>query len=147
MVSDEIQSMRGSGRFICGLQKADFLSYVRCKCNMAHHTLQEYRLWTHSDDIIVNEGLLKQETLRWNNLVKDQFNISPQLDGFVADPGTIIQYLIKSHNKEQNMRKQLNLPCSDPVNDIKLKICMDGRKIGGTKSVVFSIVPLNLSTF
>ncbi len=58
LLSEQITSTRKSEKFICGVSKADFLSYVRCKCHISYSALQEFRLWTFSDDIILPKILI-----------------------------------------------------------------------------------------
>ncbi len=93
---------------------------------------------------------IKNVVQKYNEISVNDLNIIPLngLDGFRCSLISLLLLIIKCHIKEKEETKHNIYLANEEISSIiEWKMTMDGRKIGKTNSVVFSLIPLNLSIF
>ncbi len=91
-----------------------------------------------------------QITNKYNHAVVRELEIKPIADvmGFCCDISKLLSKVVSVHLKEIERYNKTNVPyCTFVPSTLEVKLTMDGRRIGNKKSVVLSLVPMNLSTF
>lgn len=146
MLITEIEKSKGR-HLVEGLPKADFIAYIKERLSLSG-VLYDFRLWSEIDNILPSRGEVDEVTEEYNRKCWETLKIEYNHGGLSCCLETLIEYIVKSHEKEQHIREQLGLPFVLALpKTIEFKVSMDSRTIDHRKSVVMCIVPLNLVTF
>lgn len=144
----QIELEKQKRHMACGLKKADFILYIKDRLNMSNSSYEQFVDRLALQKALVNVDSLKKQKAEYNEVCAMKFRLTQISEGFVTSITNTIKYMIKSHNKEQEIRKNLKLPHVLNVNlPLRFKLSLDGRSINKVKSVLFGVCPLDLCTF